>query len=163
MANREGNTEVSTRTKTGNSKGLRALVLGLFFAFTSVFATSALAGDLPVFSALISLTSPSDGSSASSDGSAAAGNAFASSLGSTGAVDPNRYIVTFNAGTSAGDQSAALAAAGATEDSAIAALRMHVVTLPDAAAASALESDSTVARVEADAVRAAGSAPSDTS
>src|SRR5215213_5682536 len=142
MANREGNTEVSTRTKTGNSKGLRALVLGLFFVFTSVFATSALAGDLPVFSALTSLTSPSDGSSASSGSSA--GSAFASSFGSTGA-DPNRYIVTFNAGTSAADQSAALAAAGATEVSAIAALRMHVVTVPDAAAASTLEADSTVA------------------
>src|SRR5829696_5057627 len=185
VANREGNTEVSTRTKTGNSKGLRAVVLGLFFVFTSVFATSALAGDLPVFNSLTSLVSPSDGTGASSDESTS-GNLAAAGLSpdgsSTGSVesvlssgwdlgatsaaaslaDPNRYIVTFEAGVSSGDQAAALALVGAVEVSAIDALRMHVVTVPDAAAASTLEADSTVARVEADAVRAAGAAPSDT-
>src|SRR5215210_3336421 len=146
----EGNTAVNTRTKFG-TKRRTGLVLGLVFVVLGLLSTSAFAADVPIFSALTSLTSsPSDGSSASSDGSAAAGDAFASSLGTTATADPNRYIVTFNAGTSAADQAAALAAAGATDDSAIAVLRMHVVTLPDAAAASALESESSVARVEAD-------------
>src|SRR3954471_14093206 len=72
------------------------------------------------------------------------------------------FIVTFVAGTSAADQLAALAAAGATDLDSIGVLRMHAVQATDAAA-TALRADSTVASVELDRSRAAEAAPDDTS
>ena len=75
------------------------------------------------------------------------------------------YIVAFAAGTSAADQSASIAAAGATDVQAIAPLRMHAITLPSSIAAhgvALLLADPSVLRVDSDAVREAGATPSDT-
>src|SRR5919109_1010213 len=72
------------------------------------------------------------------------------------------YIVAFRAGVSSDEQAAALADVGAVEISAIPALRMHAVTLPDEAAEASLGADARVDRVEADATRAAQGQPNDT-
>jgi subtilisin family serine protease len=71
-----------------------------------------------------------------------------------------RYLVKFVAGTSDADQAAVLAAAGATEDSQVAALRLHTVTLPDGSV-DQLVADPSVARVEAEETRAATAVPND--
>jgi Chitobiase/beta-hexosaminidase C-terminal domain/Bacterial Ig-like domain len=71
-----------------------------------------------------------------------------------------RYIVTFSSGTSATEQSAALANAGASDVSTIPALRMHVVDASDAAV-TALHADPAIEAVEADQVRNVQAAPSD--
>src|SRR4051812_19266472 len=74
------------------------------------------------------------------------------------------YIVTFVAGTSAADQTAALNGVSATDVSSIAPLRMHAVTLAaDTAQADAdtLRANPSVKAVEADKMREAGAAPSD--
>nr|MBA2720158.1 tandem-95 repeat protein [Chloroflexota bacterium] len=72
------------------------------------------------------------------------------------------YIVTFVSGTSAADQSAAIAAAGATDLDSIAVLRMHAVQASDAAVAT-LRADASVASVELDRSRAAEATPDDPS
>jgi len=72
------------------------------------------------------------------------------------------YIVTFVAGTSAAEQSAALTDAGATDVDTIAALRMHAVQAADAAV-TALRADARIASVELDRSRAAEGTPNDTS
>src|SRR5438876_270555 len=72
------------------------------------------------------------------------------------------YVVTFIPGTSATDQSAAIAAAGAGDVDVIPVLRIHAVSASDAAL-SALQADSRVSAVEADRSRAAEAAPDDTS
>src|SRR6266550_3844442 len=72
------------------------------------------------------------------------------------------YVVTFIPGTSATDQSAAIAAAGAIDVDVIPVLRIHAVSASDAAL-SALQADSRVSAVEADRSRAAEAAPNDTS
>ena len=77
-----------------------------------------------------------------------------------GVAPTNQYIVTFNAGSSAAVQIAAITAAGATDDSAIAQLRMHAVTA-SAAGATALAQDPSVVRVELDRSRVAEGGPSD--
>ena len=74
------------------------------------------------------------------------------------------YIVSFASGTSAADQQAALDAAGATEQSAVAALRMHFVTFPADTApdsVAALKANSSVRDVEQDKTRDASTAPND--
>ena len=71
------------------------------------------------------------------------------------------YIVTFVGGTSAADQAAAIAAAGAVDLDSIPVLRMHAIQASDAAA-SALRADDSVATVELDRSRAAEAAPDDT-
>ena len=71
------------------------------------------------------------------------------------------YVVTFIPGTSATDQSAAIAAAGAGDVDVIPVLRIHAVSASDAAL-SALQADSRVSAVEADRSRAAEAAPDDT-
>jgi hypothetical protein len=70
------------------------------------------------------------------------------------------YLVTFAAGTPAAEQDAAIAAAGATDVSSVAPLRLHNVTA-GATAADALRADSSVASVEADRTRDASATPSD--
>src|SRR5450759_1221546 len=72
------------------------------------------------------------------------------------------YIVTFAAGISASAQAASLTAAGATDDGAIPALRMHAVRASDAAVV-LLNADTSVARVEVDTSRSAEASPSDPS
>jgi hypothetical protein len=72
------------------------------------------------------------------------------------------YIVTFVAGTSAAEQNDALAAAGAIDIDAIAALRMHAVDATTAAA-DALRGDARVAAVALDRSRAAEAARDDPS
>ena len=71
-----------------------------------------------------------------------------------------RYLVTFAPGVSAPDQLAAIAAAGASDGTAISELRMHAVDATDAAV-TALETDPNVAAVEPDTTRSAQAAPSD--
>jgi hypothetical protein len=75
-------------------------------------------------------------------------------------VSVSPFIVTFVAGTSSAEQSAALADAGASDIDAIAALRMHAVQASDAAV-SALRADARVASVEVDRSRAAEATPDD--
>ena len=70
--------------------------------------------------------------------------------------------MTFAAGVSASTQAASLTAAGASDDGAIPALRMHAVRASDAAV-TLLYADASVARVEADTSRAAEASPSDPS
>ena len=72
------------------------------------------------------------------------------------------YLVTFDSGTSAAEQLAALTAAGAASDGAIPELRMHAARL-SADAIAALQADASVARLDADRTRAAEAAPSDSS
>nr|MBA2381651.1 S8 family serine peptidase [Chloroflexota bacterium] len=72
------------------------------------------------------------------------------------------YIVTFVAGTTAAEQTNAIAAAGATDLDSIAVLRMHAVSASDAAVAS-LRADASVASVELDRSRAAEATPDDPS
>ena len=72
------------------------------------------------------------------------------------------YIVTFAAGTSASEQAASIAAAGARTDDTIAVLRMQAVTASDAAVV-ALSSDPNVSSIELDRSRAAEATPNDTS
>ncbi|HEY4450987.1 MAG TPA: S8 family serine peptidase, partial [Solirubrobacteraceae bacterium] len=75
---------------------------------------------------------------------------------------PGRYIVTFSSVISGAEQDAALADAGASEVSTIAALRMHVVDATEAAV-TALNANHVVQAVEADQVRNIQGAPSDPS
>src|SRR5438034_6772601 len=77
-----------------------------------------------------------------------------------GASGDARYIVTFASGTSSADQAADIAAAGATDVSAIPALRMHVVDASDAAVA-ALTASSDVTGVDSDQLRDVQATPSD--
>ena len=118
--------------------------------------TAATASDSPA-------PSPSDTAAPASDSPAPAPTAVATP---TPAPDPTvDYIVAFAAGTSAADQSALIAAAGATDVQAIARLRMHAITLRSSIAAhgvALLLVDPTVLRVDSDAVREAGATPSDT-
>ncbi|HEX5224761.1 MAG TPA: S8 family serine peptidase, partial [Solirubrobacteraceae bacterium] len=72
-------------------------------------------------------------------------------ISSPGAV-PGRYIVTFSADASAATQRSSIAEVGATDVSAIPALRMHVVDASEEAAAS-LRADGLVTSVEADQAR----------
>src|SRR6478736_2886331 len=82
--------------------------------------------------------------------------------GGARAADPSdsSYLVTFVSGTSAAEQDAAVSAAGATDVSSIAPLRLHNV-LASAATVDALRADSSVASVEADKVRNVSATVSD--
>src|SRR5436190_3190260 len=70
------------------------------------------------------------------------------------------YIVTFAAGVDGAQQTADIAAATATDISAIPELRMHVVDATDSAAAS-LAASSDVVRVDADVTRSVQATPND--
>jgi hypothetical protein len=72
------------------------------------------------------------------------------------------FVVSFAPGTSAAEQAAAIAEAGAVDVDVIAVLRIHAVSASDAAL-SALQADSRVSAVEADRSRAAEATPDDTS
>ncbi|MGE5156040.1 MAG: S8 family serine peptidase, partial [Betaproteobacteria bacterium] len=79
------------------------------------------------------------------------------------ATDP--YIVTFVSTASDTDQAALLASVGAVETGSIPQLHMRTVVLPPSTAADAvatLDSDSLVARVDADRTRVVEATPSDT-
>src|SRR5436309_2615066 len=84
-----------------------------------------------------------------------AGTARADVLASPG------YLVTFVPGTSESDQSAAIAAAGGTDVSEVAPLRMHTVSLPDQTAVDALKAGASVASVDVDKTRDISATPSD--
>jgi thermitase len=74
------------------------------------------------------------------------------------------YLVKFVAGVSDADQAVSLVAAGATDLSYVAPLRLHSVILPAdsyQASVATLEADPNVARVEPDATRNVSAAPSD--
>src|SRR5687768_10716932 len=74
------------------------------------------------------------------------------------------YLVTFAAGTSADEQAAVLAEAGATDVDAIPQLRMHAVTLPAESASSGVDSLralASVTNVNIDRTRVAEAAPDD--
>src|SRR5689334_15311340 len=79
-----------------------------------------------------------------------------------GQVHTAPYVVTFVAGTSAADQAAALADAGATDVDAIAVLRIHAIEASDAAFLM-LRDDPRVSTIELDRSRAAEGTPDDTS
>src|SRR5437899_3228284 len=83
------------------------------------------------------------------------GTARADTLGS-----PD-YLVTFAPGTSESDQAAAIAAAGGTDVSEVAPLRMHTVSLPDQSALDALKANSSVASIDVDKTRDITAIPSD--
>ena len=70
------------------------------------------------------------------------------------------YIVTFAAGVGGAQQTADIAAANASDVSAIPQLRMHAIYATDVAAA-ALAASADVVRVEADGTRSVQAAPSD--
>jgi len=70
------------------------------------------------------------------------------------------YIVTFAAGVGGAQQTSDIAAANASDVSAIPQLRMHAIYASDVAAA-ALSASADVVRVEADATRSVQAAPSD--
>jgi subtilisin family serine protease len=77
---------------------------------------------------------------------------------------PVSYLVTFAAGTSADEQAAVLADAGATDVDAIPQLRMHAVTLPGDSAltvADSLRALASVTNVNLDRTRVAEAAPDD--
>ena len=161
------------------SRGRTALTVGLALFSLGLLSAGAFAADAPFTDEIASTFSSADnGSSTHLDGSsdstaidstAASGGDSATTSDSTDATAssstdssnvPFSYIVTFASGVSRAQQSDAIAAAGATDVSSVPALRMHVVEASDAALAT-LESDSSVARVEANAVRTAEGTPSD--
>src|SRR6266480_4240697 len=91
---------------------------------------------------------------------------LSAAFGATGAsADPvpspsASYIVTFAAGVDGAQQTADIAAATATDISAIPELRMHVVDATDSAAAN-LSATSDVVRVDADVTRSVQATPND--
>src|SRR5262245_6304037 len=93
-------------------------------------------GDTGPFSTLSGTTSTPDPTSASSTATGTTPSPPTTTSMSTGATTTPQpsgtspYIVTFESGVSPTGQEAAIAAAGATDVSAIAALRMHAITLP---------------------------------
>src|SRR6476660_6390132 len=92
--------------------------------------------------------------SASADQQAPLTGPFTSPLSTVAAPGPvpGRYLVTFSSGVSADEQQSVLSEVGASDVSAIPALRMRVVDAPEGAVA-ALNGNPAVQGVEADQVR----------
>src|SRR3954452_2881156 len=163
-------------------------VLGLMALFVGGALSASAIADVNPIGVLTGISSlATNGSSASSDGSSASADtgATSSDTSSSDSADPTAgtptdtapsstdpssssasstallYLVKFAAGTSAAQQSAALAAAGATDVSSVAPLRLHTV---DATAdqLAALQADSRVTRVEQDHSRDTAADPDDT-
>src|SRR5215210_5586206 len=90
--------------------------------------------------------------------------ALPASAEGTTAASTVSYLVTFASGTSAEEQAAVLADAGATEVDAIPQLRMHAITLPGESAGTAADSLralASVTNVNLDRTRVAEAAPDD--
>jgi MBG domain/MBG domain (YGX type) len=103
-------------------------------------------------------TTTSDTTAASTDATTT------STTATTTSSAPVYYLVKFAAGTSSADQAAALTAAGATDLSYIAPLRLHSVSFPaDAADAhvATLSANTSVTRVEVDKSRDVAGSPND--
>src|SRR5262245_33644972 len=133
----------------GGRRTTAKAVLGLAALFVGGALSASAIADVNPIGVLTDISSlATNGSSASSDGTSAPADASGADSGSTGAPDPAsssssaalHYLVKFAAGTSAADQSASLAAAGATDVSSVAPLRLHTVDAT-ADALAALRSD----------------------
>ncbi|HEV8249424.1 MAG TPA: S8 family serine peptidase, partial [Gaiellaceae bacterium] len=140
----------------------RAVLGTAVLAAVGLLSASALAAVDPTTGSSSSDATASDTTGTPSNGPDSSSPEYIAGTDSAGSTP--LFLVKFVSGTSAAAQADAIAAAGGTDVSSIAPLRLHTVSFAGSAEAgvAALGADPSVARVEADRSRELSAEPSDT-